>query len=56
LSVVMATDSKPIKQEVNRTVILPPLVFPGTYNVSFALHLKDKLTRKNVLALAMPPF
>jgi hypothetical protein len=23
------TDSKPIKQEVNGTVILPPLVFPG---------------------------
>ena len=21
--------SKPVKQEVNRTVILPPLVFPG---------------------------
>jgi len=24
------TDSKPDKQEVNGTVILPPLVFPGT--------------------------
>jgi hypothetical protein len=23
-------DSKPVKQEVNGTVILPPLVFPGT--------------------------
>ncbi len=23
------TDSKPVKQEVNSTVILPPLVFPG---------------------------
>jgi hypothetical protein len=23
-------DSKPVKQEVNRTVILPPLVFPGS--------------------------
>jgi len=22
-------DSKPVKQEVNSTVILPPLVFPG---------------------------
>jgi hypothetical protein len=22
-------DSKPVKQEVNGTVILPPLVFPG---------------------------
>jgi hypothetical protein len=24
------TDSKPVKQEVNGTVILPPLVFPGS--------------------------
>ncbi len=24
--------SKPVKQEVNGTVILPPLVFPGLYN------------------------
>jgi hypothetical protein len=24
-----AADSKPVKQEVNGTVILPPLVFPG---------------------------
>ncbi len=24
------TDSKPVKQEANSTVILPPLVFPGT--------------------------
>jgi len=23
------TDSRPVKQEVNGTVILPPLVFPG---------------------------
>jgi hypothetical protein len=23
-------DSKPVKQEVNGTVILPPLVFPGS--------------------------
>ncbi len=23
-------DSKPVKQEVNSTVILPPLVFPGS--------------------------
>ncbi len=25
----LTADSKPVKQEVNRTVILPPLVFPG---------------------------
>jgi hypothetical protein len=24
-------DSKPVKQEVNGTVILPPLVFPGSH-------------------------
>jgi hypothetical protein len=26
-------DYKPVKQEVNGTVILPPLVFPGYTNV-----------------------
>jgi hypothetical protein len=26
-------DSKPVKQEVNGTVILPPLVFPGSTTV-----------------------
>jgi hypothetical protein len=29
LSVCHTTDSKPVKQEVNGTVILPPLVFPA---------------------------
>jgi hypothetical protein len=28
-------DSKPVKQEVNGTVILPPLVFPGSTIVYF---------------------
>jgi hypothetical protein len=28
-------DSKPVKQEVNGTVILPPLVFPGLTFSSF---------------------
>jgi hypothetical protein len=27
--VVITANSKPVKQEVNGTVILPPLVFPG---------------------------
>jgi hypothetical protein len=27
------TDSKPVKQEVNGTVILPPLVFPASTNL-----------------------
>jgi len=29
-------DSKPVKQEVNGTVILPPLVFPGRAFLKFA--------------------
>ncbi len=29
-------DSKPVKQEVNSTVILPPLVFPEKYFEVFA--------------------
>ncbi len=34
-------DSKPVKQEVNSTVILPPLVFPGeTYNLNKMLQLR----------------
>jgi hypothetical protein len=28
-------DSKPVKQEVNGTVILPPLVLPGVTQVSY---------------------
>jgi hypothetical protein len=28
-------DSKPVKQEVNGTLILPPLVFPGSVNKSW---------------------
>ncbi len=37
-------DSKPVKQEINRTVILPPLVFPEyintyTHNIPIYLHL-----------------
>jgi hypothetical protein len=31
-------DSKPVKQEVNGTVIRPPLVFPGQ-NISPAVHV-----------------
>ena len=30
-------DSKPVKQEVNGTVILPPLVFPG-YSITVTLY------------------
>jgi hypothetical protein len=37
-------DSKPVKQEVNGTVILPPLVFPGkshrTFSPFFSLFIK----------------
>jgi hypothetical protein len=36
-------DSKPVKQEVNHTVILPPLVFPGT---TLQLICPDRLWRR----------
>jgi hypothetical protein len=32
-----AADSNPVKQEVNGTVILPPLVFPGATHVELTL-------------------
>ncbi len=32
------SDSKPVKQEVNGTVILPPLVFPAQYNETLLCH------------------
>jgi hypothetical protein len=39
-------DSKPVKQEVNGTVILPPIVFPGlTVNTSYTT---EHHTLKNV--------
>ncbi len=34
-------DSKPVKQEVNGTVILPPLVFPGLAHVEKTLVEKE---------------
>ncbi len=37
-------DSKPVKQEVNGTVILPPLVFPGFYIV-----MQSVLMLRNVI-------
>ncbi len=38
------TDSEPVKQEVNGTVILPPLVFPGD-SLPLSLALSDPLHR-----------
>jgi hypothetical protein len=42
------TDSKPVKQEVNSTVIFPPLVFPGmcvlSMRISLAVCVKIKST------------
>jgi hypothetical protein len=29
IAICHTADSKPVKQEVNHTVILPPLIFPG---------------------------
>jgi hypothetical protein len=47
-------DSKPVKQEINGTVILPPLVFPGKTikfkSVHFAIHVNVLHTITNVHA------
>ncbi len=37
-------DSKPVKQEANGTMILPPLVFPG---LTLGLVLYDKFAEEN---------
>ncbi len=42
----LAADSKPVKQEVNGTMILPPLVFP-VYTKA------EKLARRNALAFCL---
>jgi hypothetical protein len=42
-------DSKPVKQEVNGTVILPPLVFPGIY-ISVCVRLVSRLLVKSNFA------
>jgi hypothetical protein len=44
------TDSKPVKQEVNSTVILPPLVFPGlTFSLCHAgiskIDIREQMNR-----------
>ncbi len=46
-------DSKPVEQEVNRTVLLPPLVFPGqrviyTSNVGLAFSLNDAVSIEKI--------
>jgi len=42
------SDSKPVKQEVNGTVILPPLVFPGErYLKRKRVEEKDIIEEKN---------
>jgi hypothetical protein len=38
-------DSKPVKQEVNGTVILPPLVFPGSTNLQVDQLWLDQIKR-----------
>jgi hypothetical protein len=43
-------DSKPDKQEVNGTGILPPLVFPGSTPAT--LTVRDKMTEKSFAVLA----
>jgi hypothetical protein len=38
-------DSKPVNQEVNGTVILPPLVFPGLILAAAARAGSEKMTK-----------
>jgi hypothetical protein len=45
-------DSKPVKQEVNGTVILPPLVFPGCAHMMAPHALQNQNHNKNI---ASPP-
>jgi hypothetical protein len=40
----LTADSKPVKQEVNSTMILPPLVFPG---LSFISQLAKRVRGEN---------
>jgi len=42
-------DSKPIKQEVNSTVILPPLVFPAYTMLTLALGLCNNTLKQSYL-------
>jgi len=44
-------DSKPVKQEINGTVILPPLVFPGCRHYIFIMSVGQalKLTKSHPL-------
>jgi len=55
-------DSKPVKQEVNSTVILPPLVFPGvniqsdySYRVPHVIVVKTGDGRLSVGLLSFAP-
>jgi hypothetical protein len=45
-----AADSKPVKQEVNGTVILPPLVFP---DCCLVLSHNQKMTTRNQPSLCL---
>jgi hypothetical protein len=48
-------NSKPVKKEVNSTVILPPLVFPGWYYKTFKAVILGPISQNffgvNLLAL-----
>jgi hypothetical protein len=44
------TDSKPVKQEVNGTVILPPLVFPGfTHKYQLQVKVRESDTSTGLI-------
>ncbi len=40
-------DFKPVKQEVNSTVILPPLVFPGRVVTMFIVQATERNAKKS---------
>ncbi len=43
-----ASDSEPVKQEVNGTVILPPFVFPGYSVTQFKTQWNENMLRSFV--------
>ncbi len=49
---IHTADSKPVKQEVNSTMILPPLVFPSTNTLAYFAEALIAKEKKSFMALA----
>ena len=47
-------DSKPVKQEVTGTVILPPLVFPDLYQTSVAQQSVTQIISATIMNMVTP--